>query len=353
MGRKTELTAKTVYPEIHHLVAEGLNPTSERLRERLGGRGSPIVLQRFITDWFKDHGARLAGKIKAAPPTMAPTGLKAELQQLTAAAVQEFEAAQAERVAKLEAQDAALKGREEGLLVRERDQDAKELAHAELLVDLRQQLALANSQLEAGHARALEEAGRAHGQIEALQAALADRETELARLRPLAEQLPALHASLERAQADATREQARVVEVVGERERLQRLAEDRAAELAKLKAVLERADAAAATQSATVATLRQELQESQASYAASVARAQAQDGALEQALAERAADAALIASLRQTAEETAQRLAAVDAHRDAVVVMDGRLKPMEATLERLEADLRKLRSNKAKGGRKE
>lgn len=192
--------------------------------------------------------------------------------------MQEVEAAQATRIAALDDRAAALEGREGGLLAREKAQDARETAHAELLADLREQLATANAGLAEANMRAIEEAGVYRAQVEALHAAGDAREAELARLRSLAEQLPTLQATVARAQADAAREQARVVvELVDERDSLHRLASDRAAELAKVTGALERADAAAATQNASLATLRQQLQEAQSALTAGTVRAERPD----------------------------------------------------------------------------
>lgn len=302
MPRQTELSEAEVFRAIEVLLANGDYPTSARLREALDHRGSPVVLQRFLGAWYAQHGPELAKKAAAAPAKTLAGGLQAELKRLTATAVQEVEAAQAERIAALDARAAALDARDADLLAREQRLDARESAHAEHLVDLRAQLEAAAAtqfRLEEARDRAIEEGGVYRGQVEALKAASEIRETELDRLRTAADQIPALQAALERVQADVTREQARVVELVGERDRLQRLANERASELAKVKGALERADADAATQNATLATLRQQLQEAQAALAMQRAQTETLERDLRLTQQEREADSHRLNALQQ------------------------------------------------------
>lgn len=304
MARSTQLNQAEVFAAIEHLLVAGEYPTAAHVREQLGGRGSPVVLQRFLSEWYEEHGPELARKAASAPQKSPAGGLQAELKRLTASAVQEVEAAQADRIAALDDRAAALEGVEANLLAREQSQDARESAHAELLGDLRQQLAAVNTALHEANARAIEETGAYRAQVEALHGAGEAREVELVSLRRQAEKLPALQTALEMAQADAAREQARVVELAGECDRLQRLANERATELAKVKGALERADAADATHKDGLAMLRQQLQEAQSAITAGTIRSETLARELEQAQAAGRADAERIKALHQTAAET-------------------------------------------------
>lgn len=357
MPRKTDLAEAEVFTAIQVLLASGIYPTAARLREALEHRGSPVVLQRFLADWYAQHGPELAKKAAAAPAKTAAGGLQAELKRLTAQAVQEVEVAQAARIATLDDRAAALDGRDAGLVQREAQQDAREAAHAELLVDLRQQLATANTQLDAAHARAVEEAGAGRAQIEALQNALAARDAELGRLRPVAEKLPAVQANVERAQADAAREQARVLKLVGERDRLQRLASERAADLAKAKGALERSDATGAIQEAALAALRQQLQDALSSLANSEGRGETLARDLELAETGRRADAERIEDLRRAGADKDQQLAVLSTRLDAARVELSRLDGVVAGLAELQdavlglgAQLRKSTVRREKPG---
>lgn len=335
MPRQTELSEAEVFRAIEVLLANGDYPTSARLREALDHRGSPVVLQRFLGAWYAQHGPELAKRAAAAPAKTLAGGLQAELKRLTATAVQEVETAQAERIAALDARAAALDARDADLLAREQRLDARESAHAEHLVDLRAQLEAAAAtqfRLEEARDRALEEGGVYRGQVEALKAASEIRETELDRLRAAAEQIPALQAALERVQADVTREQARVVELVGERDRLQRLASERAAELAKVKGQLDRADEAATAQTAILAETRQQLQDATIELAAQRVRGEALARELEQAVAGRRGDAERLEALRQAVADAEQRQAVLTAQLIAAQAERARLEGLATDL---------------------
>ena len=300
MARSTTLEKTTVFAVIEGLLAAGEYPTAARVREQLDGRGSPVVLQRFLGDWYGEFGPELARKAAAAPKGVAG-GLQAELKRLTANAVQEVEAAQADRIAALDTRGAELDGREKNLKDREDKQDLRESAHAELLVDLRQQLATAaahHTQLEEARQQALEEASACRRHAEAHTATLSTMDRELQQLRVLAEQVPVLKASLDRANADAAREQARVVELVNERDQLQRQCSDRRAELAKVQALLDSAVAAAGEQEARFIGQREQLQEALAQVAVAKSRGEALAVELDQAAGRRLADSERIESLR-------------------------------------------------------
>jgi len=339
MPRQTELSEAEVFSAIHGLVAAGVYPTAARLREALDHRGSPVVLQRFLSAWYEEFGPELARKATAKPPKPATGVLQAEIKRLTEDAMQEVEAAQAERIAAIDARAAALDAREAEQLSREQRMDAREAAHAEHLADLRAQLeaaAAAQSRLEETRDQAIKDMSEARGVVEALRSDGQARQAELDQVRAELEQIPALKMTAERAQADAAREEARVVELVGERDRLQRLASERAAELARLTGGLERADAAAAAQEATLAKLRQQLHDTGADLAAWAVRGGNLAREVEQAQAGRRADGEQIRAL-QGAEIAVREAHAADA---------ARLESARAEIERLQGIREELASLK-------
>lgn len=317
MPRHTELSEAEVFSAVHGLVAAGVYPTSARLREALKNRGSPVVLQRFLSAWYVQFGPELARKATAKPPKPATGVLQAEIKRLAEDALHEVEAAQAERIATLDARAAVLDAREAEQLARDQRLDAREAAHAAHLADLRSQLeaaAAAQARLEETRDQAIKDMGEARGTVEALRRAGEARQAELDQVRADLDLIPTLKMAVERAQADAAREQARVVELVGERDRLQRLASERAAELAKVKGELERADASAAAQEATLATLRQQLYNTGADLAACTLRGENLARELAQAQAGRRVDGEQIRALQQ-AESAARQAQAAGAAR--------------------------------------
>lgn len=263
MGRRPAVAQSEVFKAIEKLLDDGEYPTHARLRAAVGGRGSPIVLQRYIGEWYETNGPRLASK--ATPPSaeQLDVGIRQQLAKATETALAQFDATQAERIAALEARSAALDAVDSDLLAREQRLDARESAHAAHLAELRALLEAAAStqaRLEEARDLAIEQAGTYRAQVEALTAVGQLRVSELEQLQAVADHVPTLQAALERSQADAAREQARVVELVGERDRLRRLANERAAELAKVQGQLERADEATTKQATALAGVRQQLE---------------------------------------------------------------------------------------------
>jgi len=134
VGRKTELQTEDVFAAISAVLAGGKAPTTVRVRAQLGDRGSPIVLQRFIDDWYDKVGRNLQVEGARGTPTPAPqpppmAGLQDELRRLTEATMRDLDRAQAERVAALDTRAAGLDARETDLLAREQRQDERELQH--------------------------------------------------------------------------------------------------------------------------------------------------------------------------------------------------------------------------------
>jgi colicin import membrane protein len=148
MGRLTQLTESEVFGVIRALLDDGSYPTAAAVRERLGGRGSPVVLQRFLADWYREHGPLLAQKASTHRP--AASGLRAHLHALTQEAMAEVDAAQASRVAELDRRHAELDEREARLLALTADLEARSRqledrgsAQLEMLNQLKDQLSQA------------------------------------------------------------------------------------------------------------------------------------------------------------------------------------------------------------------
>ena len=210
MGRVTSLTDAEVFAAIRTLLEAGSYPTAAALREHLGGRGSPVVLQRFLADWYSEHGPLLAEKAAAHRPAAA-AGLRAQMQALAKEAMAEVDAAQAARVAELDRRQAGLEDREAGVAAREADLevrtrrlDDREMAQAELLQELRHQVALATQARDA--ARAAEVACRtalatAEGRLSVLDGQLAQARTDLQGLAELRAEMAGTREARDHAQA--------------------------------------------------------------------------------------------------------------------------------------------------------
>lgn len=61
------ISEQDVHEAADALLAEGLRPTIERLRQRLG-RGSPNTVNRYIDTWWKGLADRVRGKRKGDMP---------------------------------------------------------------------------------------------------------------------------------------------------------------------------------------------------------------------------------------------------------------------------------------------
>lgn len=137
MARTTALSKAEVFTAIEGLLAAGEYPTAARLRERLDRRGSPVVLQRFLSEWYTEHGADFAHKIERRRQVDGDGTIRAQLASATRDALAKFDAQQATRVAELDARAAALDHREAGLLEHERRLDEREIGQRELIDTLK------------------------------------------------------------------------------------------------------------------------------------------------------------------------------------------------------------------------
>ncbi len=137
MARTTALPQSDVFSAIEGLLAAGEYPTAARLRERLDRRGSPVVLQRFLSDWYAEHGADFVLKVERRRQADGGDTIRAQLASATRDALAKFDVQQAERVATLDARATALDQREADLLARDQRLDEREIGQRELIDTLK------------------------------------------------------------------------------------------------------------------------------------------------------------------------------------------------------------------------
>jgi chromosome segregation ATPase len=245
------------------LIAQGLRPTIERVRQKIG-RGSPNTVSPMLESWFATLAPRLGVAASGAQPADdgAPTALRQALDAVWAAAV------------------AAARDKANGTLVCERDRLAqqgqelesvrqnllqREAAQAERGVALEQALELAKSQLR-NQAAQLEKAGR---ELEQARSSLATLVQERdADRRQFDEQVRALAQERQRTEQRASANERRLLEEV---DRARQEAKHSAGALKEVvqkhateKQELERTNAALANRvhegQVELATLRERLQ---------------------------------------------------------------------------------------------
>lgn len=157
------------------LIAQGLRPTIERVRQKIG-RGSPNTVSPMLEGWFATLGARLGvnGEKKATTGDELPAPVRQAVSKLwdtalrTAQEVADHALMQAQQTlanesASIELRDADLASREQLLKERQGAMD-------EALQVARGQIADLTSRLEQAHVMSI----RRDGEMEALQLRLAD-----------------------------------------------------------------------------------------------------------------------------------------------------------------------------------
>ena len=137
MARTTALSRTEVFAAIEDLLASGEYPTAARMRERLDRRGSPVVLQRFLSEWYAEHGADFMLKVERRRQVDGDGTIRAQLASATRDALAKFDAQQAERVAALDARAAALDQREADLMARNQRLDEREIGQLDLIETLK------------------------------------------------------------------------------------------------------------------------------------------------------------------------------------------------------------------------
>lgn len=274
MPTETQLSQETAFAAITEILGVGEFPSVTRVRQRLGGKGSNPVLQRFLDAWFRANGAAAAGQARAAVPTLDPSQVRAQIEAVTSKALQDFEAAQAARIAELDDRQARLDAGERDLLDRTNRQAALEAAHEELLAVLRGEVAAAIEAVEL-------ERQRADAALSDARAAREQRDTlseETARLRKAAQTLATTQAELTAARENQQQLRAQVVELT--------------AQLSRQHGQIEAAQATATHERARVERLEAELAAARVSLGEALQAAQTSAGRLaaaEQALSQVAA----------------------------------------------------------------
>lgn len=319
MARTTALPQSDVFSAIEGLLAAGEYPTAARLRERLDRRGSPVVLQRFLSDWYAEHGADFVLKVERRRQADGGDTIRAQLASATRDALAKFDVQQAERVATLDARATALDQREADLLARDQRLDEREIGQRELIDTLKadRQAALTAQQ------DARDAAARLQSELEVERQRAA---TLSAQLENLQRQLARLDEDLHQSTAAGAEQQALV-----------------AATQAQLVALLREH---AQTQSALTAA-QQEFRDFQASAQRERSDARARLDAAAEALklSEREREEARITHARQQAhaEERVRALqAALDQERQARETSERRQHDNALAMGRLEGTLAQL-----------
>ena len=238
MALSSALNEDIVFPLITELVVAGEYPTSRQLRDRLGGRGSPVVLQRLIGAWYREHGPAFGGS-----PSGPAAGVRSQFDALMRDALARLDREQAERDGALDARSAALDERERAL-------QAREAALGPLLDELRalHRGAMARRDaavIEAAEARA--QRALVEGRVQRLEADL--------------HKAVALRAEADYARQALEREQGRVVELVGKRDELERALKRQTDESADLRGKLEELRERFTAKSIELARARERLEQ--------------------------------------------------------------------------------------------
>ncbi|WP_407502968.1 DNA-binding protein [Xanthomonas euvesicatoria] len=204
MAQNPSLRPDEAYEAIESLVAEGVTPTHQAVRERVGGRGSPPVISRYINEWYAANGPAFASKIVAERDRKPAADLAAKVRQAVDEAAQVVSAAELERRTSLDRREQQLQEAQLALDMRERSllEQSEKLADREASVErlitelradkaslsdqLRQaqsEVALLNAELRRaheGHAASRLDADTTRDQLLAQVASLGVRVAELA-----------------------------------------------------------------------------------------------------------------------------------------------------------------------------
>jgi len=186
MPRTTQLSEQEAFEAVESILRNGGYPTAARLREHLNGRGSPVVLQRFLAAFYESHGPAMVQKANHPKQGQPTKQLEDELQRLTRNAISEIDKARADQEAELTARQTAMDQREQTLLAKERQLANRESDHAAWIEDLRQREQRSTEQADEAASRLTE----ATSKLKQAQATITDLESKL----PI----------LERTQADLT-----------------------------------------------------------------------------------------------------------------------------------------------------
>lgn len=338
MARPSTISREEVFAAVAAIIAAGAYPNPSNVRQHLDGRGSPPLVQRHIGAWYKEFGPELARKAAAAPAKPATHGLQEELKRLTQGAMNDIEAAQAARIEALEDRAAGLDQREADLLALELRLQEREHVQTELIDQLRadaaDQCRLRNEaeQIASG---AREQLVGVQGQVKALKQRIGELDSAGA-------DADGLKRELALARSEVSREQARVVELVGERDRLQRSVSERIAENAKRSGQLERADQTIDGLRVALADTRQQLDVAAAELVAQKTRAGHMKRALD-AAEQRAIKAEAQTEAASTSARTLQlQRSELAAQLKGLQEQQGQVQPVQDALEVLTRDVQAL-----------
>lgn len=182
MAQISSLQADEVYLAIESLIAEGIAPIQQAVRERLGGRGSPPVISRYIAQWYAEHGAVFAAKVEVTRKNKPATTLAEQMMETAGKAAKLVSDAERERqealdlrAANLHEAEQALAGREIALLQQQERLADRELEQTHLIAELRND----KSSLAAGLAQAREDRLYAEAELAKAATSLASLNTQL------------------------------------------------------------------------------------------------------------------------------------------------------------------------------
>lgn len=182
MAQVSSLQTDEVYLAIESLIAEGIAPIQQAVRERLGGRGSPPVISRHIAQWYAEHGPVFAAKVGIARKNKPATTLAEQMMEtagkaakLVSDAERERQEALDQRAAHLRDAEQALAAREQALLQQQERLTDRELEQAHLIAELRND----KSTLTAGLAQAREDRLNAEAELAKATTSLANLNAQL------------------------------------------------------------------------------------------------------------------------------------------------------------------------------
>lgn len=168
MAQNPSLRPDEAYEAIESLVADGVTPTHQAVRERVGGRGSPPVISRYINEWYAANGPAFAAKVMAERDRKPAADLAAKVRQAVDEASQVVSAAELERQALLDRREEQLQEGHRALDMRERSL----LEQSEKLADREGQLERLISELRADKALLTEQLDRKQSKVDLLSAEL-------------------------------------------------------------------------------------------------------------------------------------------------------------------------------------
>lgn len=182
MAQNPSLRPDEAYEAIESLVADGATPTHQAVRERVGGRGSPPVISRYINEWYAENGPAFAAKLVATRRDKPATTLAEQMMEtagraakLVSDAERERQEALDQRAAHLHEAEQALGGRELALLQQQEKLADRELEQAHLIAELRND----KSTLTAGLTQAREDRLLAEAELAKATTSLANLNAQL------------------------------------------------------------------------------------------------------------------------------------------------------------------------------